>query len=51
MDRGAWRAIVHRVTKSQAQLSNWARTHTGVHGLTPEPVNLLLPVAKETLQT
>ena len=22
MDRGAWRAIVHEVTKSQAQLSN-----------------------------
>ena len=26
MDRGAWRAIVHRVTNSQIQLSNWAHT-------------------------
>ena len=25
MDRGAWRAKVHRVTKSQTRLSNWAR--------------------------
>ena len=25
MDRGAWRATVHRVAKSQTQLSNWAR--------------------------
>ena len=23
MDREAWRAAVHRVTKSQTQLSNW----------------------------
>ena len=26
MDRGAWRSIVHRVTKSQTQMSNWAHT-------------------------
>ena len=27
MDRGAWRATVHGVTKSWTQLSNWACTH------------------------
>ena len=27
MDRGAWRAIVHEVAKSQTRLSNWAHTH------------------------
>ena len=26
MDRGAWRATVHGVTKSQTQLSDWAHT-------------------------
>ena len=28
MDRGAWWATVHRVAKSQAQLSNWTTTIT-----------------------
>ena len=28
MDRGAWPAAVHRVTKSQTLLSDWAHTHT-----------------------
>ena len=28
MDRGAWRATVHGVTKSQARLSDRAHTHT-----------------------
>ena len=27
MDRGAWWTPVHRVTKSQTQLSTWAHTH------------------------
>ena len=27
MDRGAWRATVHGVTKSQTRLSTWARRH------------------------
>ena len=27
MDRGAWGATVHTVTKSQMQLGDWARTH------------------------
>ena len=27
MDRGAWQATVHEVTKSQIQLSDWARMH------------------------
>ena len=27
MDRGAWRAIVHRVTKSQTRLKDLAHTH------------------------
>ena len=50
MDRGAWWAIVHGFTKSRTQLRDWARPHTGIHVLTPEPVNRLLRVAKETLQ-
>ena len=28
MDRGTWQAIVHGVTSSQIQLSDWAHTHT-----------------------
>ena len=28
MDRGAWWATVHGVTKSRTRLSNWAHTHT-----------------------
>ena len=28
MDRGAWRATVHGVTKSRTQLSNFTHTHT-----------------------
>ena len=31
MDRGAWRAIVHGVTKNRTWLSDWARTHTHTH--------------------
>ena len=30
MDRGAWRAIVHRVTKSWTQLSDFTHTHTRI---------------------
>ena len=30
-DRGAWWATVHGVTKSQTQLSNFARIHSGMH--------------------
>ena len=34
MDKGAWRAAVHGVTKSQTQLSNsYTHTHTHTHGL------------------
>ena len=29
MDRGAWRASAHRVTKSRTWLSNWARSTEG----------------------
>ena len=32
MDRGAWRATVHRAAKSQTQLSNWACTHADHQG-------------------
>ena len=28
MDRGAWRATVHGITKSRMQLSDWVHTHT-----------------------
>ena len=34
IDRGAWWATVHRVTKNQTWLSQWARTHT--HTLCPQ---------------
>ena len=31
MDRGAWRAIVHGVAKSQTRLSTHVNTHTNTH--------------------
>ena len=31
IDRWAWWTAVHRVQKSQTQLSDWARTHTHTH--------------------
>ena len=31
MDRGAWRAAVHGVTKSQTRLSNRACTYVHIH--------------------
>ena len=31
MDRGAWRAIVHGVTKSWSPLSNWTHTQVWFH--------------------
>ena len=31
MDRGAWRAIVHGVTKSWTQLRAYTNTHTHTH--------------------
>ena len=46
MDRGVWWATVHRVTKSQTWLSNWACTHTKIP---PSEVShahhLLLPLS------
>ena len=33
MNRGAWRAIVHGVAKSQTQLSTHTHTHTHTHTL------------------
>ena len=35
VDRGAWRATVHRVTKSRTRLSVHARPFYGFHHLTP----------------
>ena len=37
-DRGAWCAVVHEVTKSQEQLSDWTATKAKLDGagLTPE---------------
>ena len=32
-DRGAWRATVHGVTRSQTRLSDWVHTHTHTHPL------------------
>ena len=31
MDRGAWQATIHRVTKSWTQLSTPVHTHTDTH--------------------
>ena len=31
MDRGAWWATVHKVAKSQTQLSDFTHTHTHTH--------------------
>ena len=31
MDRGAWWTTVHRITKSQTQLSTYVHTHTHTH--------------------
>ena len=42
MDRGAWRAAVHGVAKSQTRLSDWAPTHAIVSG-----VITLVPSASE----
>ena len=41
MNRGAWRATVHGVTKSQTQLSGQAQHSTGIH-ITPFFVFLLI---------
>ena len=39
MDRGAWRAAVHRVAKSQTQLS----THTQLGELLPRTFDAVFP--------
>ena len=36
MDRGAWQAIVHGVTKSWAQLCARVHTHTRTHTYLPD---------------
>ena len=45
MDRGAWQAIVHRVTKSQIQLKGWSKAQINntitVHATVRD--NLLVP--------
>ena len=41
MDRGAWRAVVHRVTKSWAWLK-WLSTHTLSSGSTSSPSSILV---------
>ena len=38
MDREAWRAIIHRVTKSRTQLSNWTELNCAT-----KPARLLCP--------
>ena len=42
MDRGAWWAIVHGVSKSGTRLSTRAHTHTHTHTHTPLPSSLIL---------
>ena len=37
MDRGAWQATVHRVARSQIQLSDWVHTHSHRHTHTHMP--------------
>ena len=44
MDRGAWRAIVHGIAKSQTQLSNWwILDYMEMISWDPSPSNLHLP--------
>ena len=50
MDREAWRAAIHGVTKSQARLSDWTELNTvmypsdlktcSLHFLNPAPISL-----------
>ena len=44
MDRGAWRATVHRVTKSRTQLKQLAHVPTGNVSLCKENFTLLVLV-------
>ena len=44
MDRGAWRATVHGVAKSQTWLSDWTYTHTHTHTMALAQVDLTVPV-------
>ena len=49
MDRGAWQAIVHGVTKSQTQLSKCDVQYTGTHTHTHTQLkNTCMPVSLET---
>ena len=52
MDRGAWSAVVHGVTKSQAQLSNWTElnTHSQWEKKSPFYFNIVLKVLANTLR-
>ena len=43
MDREAWRAVVHGVTKSWTQLSNWTELNLGIGSwISPQPLELLM---------
>ena len=57
MDRGAWRATVHGVAKSQTQLS-WLSTHKGIlrpvnmrTGVTLQSSRVLLPINVEKVES
>ena len=48
MDRGAWRAAIHGVAKSQTGLSNWAAELTLMYGLKINDHQLFFPQAYGT---
>ena len=45
MDREAWRAVIHRVTKSRTQLSNWTELKIVDHWLSQN--NLAIQIDME----
>ena len=49
MDRGAWQAIVHGVTKSWTQLSMHMHMHTHTHTHTHTHIHTLTPTKNDVI--
>ena len=50
MDREAWRAVVHGVTKSQTQLSDWTELNWTLHSLLKCTLNILQVISYNRTQ-